>query len=208
MKIAAPLSRTGARTALSALAVGILLIAAAPARQGLTVGEFAVLVASNLAPNEAQKTPFTPELAATRLQNAGLKVRAELASPATESDAVDIFRQLGISIETRDPAAPLERDRALSLIGVFKDSLISRPATTGSATPSTGNRATTVSPNPDTAALLESIADCQALPKTQDCQSCCRALFSQSQNDFHSNRVCAKACNTRARNVSPAEPTP
>jgi hypothetical protein len=210
MKIAAPPSRLGARMVLSALALGLLLIAAAPAPQGrgLTVGEFAVLVASNLAPNEAQKTPFTPELAAARLQNVGLKVRPELTAPATESDAVDIFRQLGISIETRNPAAALERERALSLIGVFKDSLISRPATSGSATPATGTGATTVSPNPDSAALLESITECQALPKTQDCQSCCRALFSQSQNESHSNRVCAKACNTKARNVSPEEPTP
>ncbi|HEV8375578.1 MAG TPA: hypothetical protein VGR38_05010 [Candidatus Polarisedimenticolia bacterium] len=195
---------------MSALVLGLLLLAAAPVPQGrgLTVGEFAVLVASNLAPNESQKTPFTPDLAVARLQSAGLKIRNDVSSPATEGDAVQIFRQLGISIETRDSAALLDRDRATSLIGVFRNSLSSRPGTASSTTPSATTNTAAASPSADSAALLESIADCQALAKTPDCQACCRALFPQGQNEFHSNRVCAKACNTKARNVSPAEPTP
>ncbi len=193
------------RTILSASALVIvmaLLLGAAPATQGVSVGEFAVMLAGHLA-SDTEAAPVTAEAASQTLQKAGIKLRGDLTSPATEEDAVQAFRHLGITIQSQNGSAPLLRNQVQSLIGVFGSSLAAKSTATAPLKASGGKVATTV-PVPG----LESISDCQQLPKTQDCQQCCRELFGGGQNDVHSNRICGKACNSKNREVSASEPTP
>jgi hypothetical protein len=178
----------------------------APAPKSISVGDFAVLIASRLASTGTSRAPLTAESAATALQAAGVKIPKDLGAPMTEADAVEIFRQFNISLAPQDGARLLDPSRASSLVGIFASTLSARSASQAGRTDSsggTGESATNASQG-----LLESIADCQALPKTQDCQQCCRDLLGGNSNDPHTNRTCAKACNTKARNVSPSEPTP
>ena len=188
------------RTLLSASApvvVMALLLGAAPVPQGVSVGEFAVMLADHL----TDGAPLTAETASETLQKAGIKLRDDLSSPATEADAVQAFRNLGITIQSQNGNAPLQRDQIRSLIGVFGASLTAKAADDA---PRVSGKVTTA-PMP---VLEQSIEECQALPKTQDCQQCCRALFAGSQNEQHSHRTCGKACNSKSRNVSASEPTP
>jgi hypothetical protein len=193
------------------MALGLaLLLAAAPAPESksLTLGDFAILVSSQLGPGEqATKSSLTPQAATARLQKAGIKLRQDLDSPATEGDAVGVFSQLGISLQAQDPGRLLDRERAGSLIGIFAPTLALKLESTSSGAPEeirADSRSTVTQPP----VFLDSILDCQSLPKTQDCNVCCRNLLGGSQNEFHSNRICAKACNAKARNVSATEPTP
>jgi hypothetical protein len=191
------------RTILSAsalLVIMALLLGAAPASQGVSVGEFAVMLAGHLA-SDTEAAPVTAEAASQTLQKAGIKLRGDLTSPATEEDAVQAFRHLGITIQSQNGSAPLLRNQVQSLIGVFGSSLAANSAPSA---PVKVSGAVTTNPVPG----LESITDCQALPKTQDCQQCCRDLFAGGQNDVHSNRICGKACNSKNREVSASEPTP
>jgi hypothetical protein len=193
------------------MALGVaLLLAAAPPQdsKSLTLGDFAVLVASQLEPGEqASKTSLTPQAAAARLQKAGIKLGQDLDSPATEGDAVGIFGQLGISLQAQDPGRLLDRERASSLIGIFAPTLASKLGSASSGAPGE-IRADSRSAATQAPVSLDSLLDCQSLPKTQDCNVCCRDLLGGSQNEFHTNRICGKACNAKARNVSATEPTP
>ena len=192
------------RTLLSAMALVVLmalLLGAAPASQNVSVGEFAIMLAGRLA--DGDSAPLTAEAASETLQKAGIPLRGDLASPATEQDAVQAFRNLGITLQSQNGSAPLLREQIQGLIGVFGSTLAAKATATAPIKVSGGKEiATTVFPG------LESIADCQLLPKTQDCQQCCRALFPSGQNDVHSNRICGKACNSKNREVSASEPTP
>jgi hypothetical protein len=180
-----------------------LFLGAAPASQNVSLGEFAVMLANRMADGDDARTPMTAEAASKALEKAGIKLRGDLASPATEEDAVQAFRQFGITLQSRSGVAPLLRQQAESLIGVFGSSLAAKAAPTAPIKVS-GGREIVTTPIPG----LESISDCQALPKTQDCQQCCRDLFGAGQNDVHSNRICGKACNSKSRDVSASEPTP
>lgn len=207
-------SMLGARLRISlnllsaALGMALLLAAAPlPESKSLTVGDFAVLVASRLGPGEQPSKPqLTPQAAAVLLQKAGIKLRQDLSSPVTEGDAVGVFGQLGISLQAQDPGRLLDREKASSLIGIFGPSLATKVGSSATEEPEgirADSRSATQPP-----VFLESILDCQNLPKTQDCNLCCRNLLAGSQNEFHSNRICGKACNAKARNVSATEPTP
>jgi hypothetical protein len=191
-----------------ALGMALLLAAAPlPESKSLTVGDFAVLVASQIGPGEEpSKSQLTPQAAAARLQKAGIKLRQDLTSPVTEGDAVGVFGQLGISLQAQDPERLLDRERASSLIGIFGASLATKVGSTSSEGPEEIRADSRSATQP--AVFLDSILDCQNLPKTQDCNLCCRNLLGGSQNEFHSNRICGKACNAKARNVSATEPTP
>ncbi len=191
------------RTILSASALVLvmaLLLGAAPASQGVSVGEFAVMLADHLS-GDTDAAPLTAETASETLQKAGIKLRGDLTSPATEDDAVQAFRHLGITIQSQNGSAPLLRNQVQSLIGVFGSSL---------SVKSVGSAPSKI-PGPRQVPVISletTIADCQQLPKTQDCSQCCRALFGGSQNEVHSNRICGKACNSKNREVSASEPTP
>ena len=192
-----------------ALGLAVLLAAAPPQEsKSMTLGDFAILVTSQLEPSaQASKTSVTPQAAAARLQKAGIKLRQELDSPATEGDAVAVFGQLGISLQAQDPGRPLDRERASSLIGIFAPTLSSKLGTASSGAPEeirADSRSTAI----QSPVSLDALLDCQNLPKTQDCQLCCRDLLGGNQNEFHTNRICGKACNSKARNVSATEPTP
>ena len=196
--------------ALLALAGGLgLLLAAAPApasRATISVGDFAVLVASHLSAIDPSQTALTPNSAVAALQRAGIKVRQNLDAPVTEGDAAEIFKQFDIMLSPRDSGSPLDPARAASLVGIFSSTLSARGAVLqGPGGKDLGGVSASSAVRAD---LATSIEDCQALPKTQDCQFCCRDLLGGSNNDSHTNRTCAKACNTKARNVSPSEPTP
>jgi hypothetical protein len=177
-----------------------------PAARTITVGDFAVLVASRLQIPDASQPALTQEAAAMVLQRSGIKIRPELSSTMTEADAADLFGQLGISLAAQDPSSPLLRDRALSLLGIFGSTLSAKVGTVspGFLSRTGGVDLSSSAPAP----MLESITDCQNLPKTQDCQTCCRELLGGAQSDSHTNRICGKACNTKSRNVSASEPTP
>jgi hypothetical protein len=187
-----------------------LLLAAAPPPEpkSLTLGDFAILVTSQLVPGEqASKSSLTPQAASARLQKAGIKLRQDLDSPATEGDAVAVFGQLGISLQAQDPGRLLDRERASSLVGIFAPTLAAKLGSTSSGAPGdirADSRSTATQPP----VFLDSLLECQNMAKTQDCNVCCRDLLGGSQNEFHSNRICGKACNAKARNVSATEPTP
>ncbi len=190
---------------------GTLLLGAGPTTKtgSLSVGDFALLVANRLQAVGTHQAPMTPESAVLLLQKAGISVRPDLAAPATEGDAADVFRQIGIALEPQDAGSPLELERAQSLVSIFGSALAARAESTLSAGAAMKGIHTTPSRDVVPSALEQTIADCQALPKTQDCQLCCRNLLgSGSQNDTHSNRICGKACNSKTRNASASEPTP
>ena len=191
---------------LGAAAVIAMAATPAPGARTMSVGEFAVLVASRLPGAEASPTPLTPESAAALLQGAGIKIQQELSAPMTEGAAADIFRQFNIAIEPRDAQSPLDPNRASSLIGIFGSTLSARGGVQAARTEAKAAGGASLNSNLPSG-FLESIADCQSLPKTQDCQNCCRELLGGG-NDPHTNRICGKACNTKARNVSASEPTP
>jgi hypothetical protein len=193
---------------LTMLAAGWALAAGpAPATKSMSVGDFVVLVASRLASADASRSHLTVESAAATLQGAGIKISHDLNAPMTEADAVEIFRQFDITLAPADPGSLLDPNRAASLVGIFSSTLAARG---GSQTAKTDSRGGSLESQGRSAsqAVLESIADCQALPKTQDCNNCCRELLGGNSNDTHTNRTCAKACNTKSRNASPSEPTP
>jgi len=197
---------TLSRVVLGLAAASFLAAMPVPAARTLTVGDFAVLVASRVQIPDASQPALTQEAAATILQRSGIKIRPELSSTMTEADAADVFGQLGISLAAQDPSSPLLRERAVSLIGIFGSTLSAKVGTVSAGFLSRAGGADLSSSAP--APMLESIVDCQGLPKTQDCQTCCRDLLGGTQNDNHTNRICGKACNTKSRSVSASEPTP
>ena len=164
------------------------------------------MVATRLQSAESPMAPLSPEEGQALLRKAGIKIQRNSAALLTEGDAVDILRQFGVNLETASPANLLDPGRAVSIVGVFGRTLASKAGVLASdnlsKSTAQGIRAFS-GPVPET-----SIEDCQQLDKTQDCQTCCRALFGSDQSDFHTNRICAKACNTKSRNVSASEPTP
>ncbi len=181
----------------------IVLIAAeaAPAPQGLTVGGFAAMIATRLQSAERPMAPLTPEEGQALLRKPGIKIQRNPNALVTEKDAIDILGQIGVTLESSSPANLLDAQRASAIVGTFGRTIASKTGIL-SAGGVEGVRSFT-------GLMLETtIQDCQALEKTQDCQQCCRNLSTADQNDFHTNRICGKACNTKSRNVSASEPTP
>jgi hypothetical protein len=83
-----------------------------------TLGEFAMSVAAGLK-LPAPLTGFTPESAAWGLLQKGIRLRAELTSPLTESDAVSILNGLGYKIRTETPSRVMSAERAGLLLETF-----------------------------------------------------------------------------------------
>ncbi len=84
----------------------------------LTLGEFAMRVAASLK-LAAPLTGFTPEGAAWGLLQKGIRLRAELASPLTEADAVSILNGLGYKVRTETPSRVMSAERAGILLETF-----------------------------------------------------------------------------------------
>jgi hypothetical protein len=90
----------------------------------MTVGDFAVLVASRMVVERGQE--MTPAVANEVLKKRGLKINADLNGPLTEKDAAELFGQLGIALQTDHPTDLLDSQRAANIVGIFGDSLASK----------------------------------------------------------------------------------
>ena len=175
------------------LSAGILLAGTNSSSNTMTVGDFAVMIAARVNPEAAKG--ITPSSAVDLLGKSGIKVKASLSSPLTEADAIEIFSQFGITLQSVRPGETLDRSKASALVGTFGDTLAARSEA--------NNRITmpgkTTTP-PAGITLDTTIQDCQALPKTKDCHQCCLALG-------YAHKVCGPACGNGPK-ASGIEPTP
>jgi len=193
-----------------ALLLGTALVLSAaplPAAKSLTVGEFAMLVAGRTHRSDSSQAFSTPEAAAASLHRLGIKIRPDLSSPLTEGDAVELFRQFGISLQALAPDSLLDHERAASLIGIFGGNLAS------TITRTDASLATTIAASTPGAPTVEELtpADCQKLwpdptCTTQECKNpcmyCCQLTLSLN------GKVCAHMCRKGNLSVCPDEPTP
>src|SRR5713101_2731184 len=101
------------------------------APNGLTVGDFAVMVASRMSLDGAA-APSTPVRAVEVLNKAGVKIKSSLASPLTEGDVAELFQQFGITLQSQHAGDSLSRERAAALIGIFGPTFNSDAATSES----------------------------------------------------------------------------
>jgi hypothetical protein len=189
---------------------GIFVLSAGPltAPGALTVGEFALLVANRVQQPETHQGELTEDAALLLLQKAGIKTPPSHSSSVTEGDAVQVFRQFGINLETRNPGGTLGRDKAAALVNAFGSSLTAE-FKSRSWTLSSGMPGVESSRPADAPPVAESVFECQQMPRTQDCQFCCREFLGGDASTLKINNICAKACNSAARrNVSPSDPLP
>jgi len=175
-----------------------LVVAAtpAPATSLLTVGEFAEMVAAKLQPTGNDHAPVSQEAALQKLSKAGIKIGSNSAEVLSAREAVSIFQQLGITIQTERPEEPLSRDRAARLLNTFADTFAARSSTStfSGAALKTGTSHNVALPG------IEALEDCVSLPKNKDCKDCCANLG-------YENRTCGKACGGGNKS-SGSEPTP
>ncbi len=189
-----------------ALSLSVLLAAAPVPSDGLSVGDFAVMVASKIQ-NDGDAT-LTKENASNLLKKHGVKLAADLNSPLTEKEAASLFGQLGIVLQTDHPESVLSRDRAASLVGIFGSNLASASEkNTGTFNARTGGT-TEAAPSLDTTPL-----DCQSLPRPPSpCsgpQSVCNPCMDCCKNQLNlTGKVCGRLCQKKNLVVSPGEPTP
>jgi len=174
----------------------------------ISVGDFAVLVASkmNVNPGDAQE-PLTPAAAADVLRKHGLKVDSDLTSPLSEKQASDLFGQLGIALQTASPEAFLTPERAASLIGIFGDNLAStgtriNESLTTKTSASTLGTPTTEDITPQYCQTLWPLPDCKTQVECNPCMYCCHTLLGLN------GKVCGHLCQKKNLIVSPEEPTP
>ena len=188
-----------------ALSLSVLLAAAPVPSDGLSVGDFAVMVASKIQSDDAA---LTKESASNLLKKHGVKLAADLNSPLTEKEAASLFGQLGIVLQTDHPESFLSRDRAASLVGIFGSNLASASEkNTGTFNARTGGTTEAI-PSLDTTPL-----DCQALPRPPSpCsgpQSVCNPCMDCCKNQLGlTGKVCGRLCQKKNLDVSPGEPTP
>ena len=190
------------------LIAATVLLAGSPAPTGnISVGDFAVMVASRLEPGETSNQHLTPERAAEILSKHKVKINSDLTSALTEKDATDMFRQLGITLQSANPDNPLSAQHASALVGIFESHLNSAGTkTNGSVIRTTGGSSTTV--NPDTTPL-----DCQSLPRPPSpCvgpQSVCNPCMDCCKNQLGlTGKTCGHLCQKANLVVSGSEPTP
>jgi len=177
----------------------VLLLAAAPvpSSQGITVGEFIIMVAAHLQPVAGEKDATTPEGAARVLNKAGVQFKSDLASSLTAEDAINIFQQLGITLTAQRPETLLEKDRAAALVVTFGNSFRVRSGGASASSVISANQGTSGTPTPT---LETTIWDCKDLPKVKDCFDCCRTLGYPGRPCGH---VCNKAYDASAINPDP-----
>jgi hypothetical protein len=193
------------------LVLGATLILAAtpvPAAKSLTVGDFAVLIASRLDLSDPFQAPSTPETAAAALEKGGIRLRQDLSSPLTEGDAVGIFDQFGIVLQTEHPENLMAPERAASLLGIFGDTLASAEARFDTRAASRITNSVLGAPTVEVTPY-----DCQLLPRPPSpcvgpqsvcnpCMDCCKNLLGLT------GRICGPLCQKKNLIVSPSEPTP
>jgi len=171
------------------------------------VGDFAVLVAAKLDAENSQAA-LTPDSAAEILKKHGVKMTTDLSSSLTEKDAVGLFGQLGIVLQSEHPESLLSRERAASLVGIFGSNL----ASTGDRTGSTFN-ARAEGTGASTPSIETTPLDCQSLPRPPaPCsgpQSVCNPCMDCCKNSLGlTGKTCGRLCQKKNLVVSPGEPTP
>jgi hypothetical protein len=192
-----------ARTKYLSLALFILILtvsaaafATAPSSAGITVGDFAVMIAAKLQPSTHAEVAPSTDAAIQKLSKAGVSLKSAPTVTLTAADAADIFRQFGITLQAEHPESDLSRERAQVLVNTFSDTFASH------ASPSASTAASVLRPGskPSNAVGLEALEDCQSLPKNKDCHDCCAAMGLPKN-------VCGRACNN-GKKASGSEPTP
>jgi hypothetical protein len=176
------------------VSAGILFAGTGSSSSSMSVGDFAVMIASRVNPEAAAKG-LTPSSAVEVLGKSGVKVKSNLSSPLTEADATEIFSQFGITLQSMQPGSILDRSKASALVGTFGDSLAAKSDASSRLT-SPGKSSTPAT----TISVETAIQDCQALPKTKDCHTCCLNLG-------YAHKVCGPACGNGPK-ASGIEPTP
>jgi hypothetical protein len=183
------------------------ILAGAPApASGISVGDFAVLVAAKLDAENSQAA-LSADSAAEILKKHGVKVTGDLSSPLTEKEAAGLFGQLGIVLQTDHPENLLSRERAASLVGIFGSNL----ASTGDRTSTFAARAEATGAS--TPSLELTPLDCQSLPRPPaPCsgpQSVCNPCMDCCKNNLGlTGKTCGRLCQKKNLVVSPGEPTP
>ena len=181
-------------------------------QQDLTVGDFMVMVASRVNPDETAER-MEPERAVEFLAQAGIEVGRDLDSPLTEEKVAGIFSQFGITLQMADPGALLDQERANLLVQVFGDTLHTHGLNTEGLFLSNRSVGNGKISGPD--GTLENLtpADCQKLPRPQPCggggQQSCNPCMDCCLNDLDlTGRVCGRLCQKKNLTSSPSEPTP
>jgi hypothetical protein len=208
-----PVTGLNLRIPLTALALFLgatLVLAAAqmPTAKSLTVGEFTMLAAGRTHQDDTSQAPPTPEAAVASLQRGGIRIRPNLSSPLTEGDAVEIFGQFGIVLQTEHHESLLAPERAASLLGIFGGTLASAEVRFGV---SSASRATSSALGVQTVETTP--YDCQTLPRPPSpcvgpqsvcnpCMDCCKVTLGLT------GKVCGALCQKKNLIVSPSEPTP
>ena len=196
------------------IGLGVCLLALTTALAGstntsgsLTVGDFAVLLASKVSTEDVQG-PLTPAIAADVLRKHGLNLNSDLSSTVTEKEAAEFFGQLGITLQTERPESLLTPERAASLVGIFGSNLAAAGTRTGQTATLKTSGSTPVAPTLDTTPY-----DCQKLPKPPSpcdgpqevcnpCMYCCKVELNLT------GAICGQLCQKKNLVVSPTEPTP
>src|SRR4030095_7276696 len=109
------------------LTAALLLAASpAPAPGGLTVGEFAEMVAARMQPSDSGQATASPQAALEKLSKAGVKIGADPSEVLSAGAAVASFQQFGITSQAEHPEAIMSRDRAQALVNTFGDTFAAR----------------------------------------------------------------------------------
>jgi len=178
---------------LACLVISTGILVAGTTTNSISVGDFAVMIASRVNPEAAAKG-LTPASASDLLKKSGIKVKSSLDSALTEAEASDIFSQFGITLQSLRPLDTLDKTKASALVSTFGDTLAARTESNvkvGGPVKSTPG----ITITPET-----TMADCQQLPKTKDCHQCCLALG-------FAHKVCGPGCGNGPKS-SGVEPTP
>jgi hypothetical protein len=185
-----------------------LAAAPTPTAESLTTGEFAMLIAARINQYDASDAPSTPDAAAATLQKVGVKIRVDLSSPLTEGNAVEIFRQFGISLQEQDPDKLMDPDRAFSLVVVFGDSLASAGARIHKPDASQNHAgipaASRIEVTPQDCQWMVRTSPCGGggQPSCNPCMNCCLSQLGLT------GKVCGRLCQKKNLIVCPTEPTP
>jgi hypothetical protein len=166
----------------------------------ITVGEFAVKVASLALDSPAERQALTPKTALESLGRAGLRFGTSHDAVLTEADLSGFFRQAGVRLEVSRPANPVSAAQAGAVLSSFGRYFASRAADPA--------RNLLVNP-PDrlssAAPLPEDLSQCLVLPTVPECKACCLSLPGIEENGS-----CGRACGRAhaGKVVSPTDPQP
>jgi hypothetical protein len=179
----------------------------AKARDEISVGDFAVMVAARLGSVKAGES-LTSAQASDILVKRGVRAAAHPSSPLTEQAAVEFFRPFGITLRSGRPQETIEPDRAAALLNVFGSTLSGKDSQADHVARMVRQLAGGTVGLDDLTPL-----DCQSLvppspcggggqPSCNPCMDCCKNQLGLSGKD------CGQLCQKKNLIVSPTDPTP